>query len=924
MLYLAPIFGGTGSGNTLNTVADISANGKITIVVNGKLKTSVTATTIENTASVTETGNPPLVSDKITTQVLIKPDLKITKSGPNQIAAGSGITYQLKITNNGPSDAKSAVIMDVVPDKISNVSWTSSVTGATISNGQTGNGNNVSLIADLPVNASVEVTITGTVNPTYQGSMVNTASVSPAEPNGTGSTATVTTEVKTQSVLSIEKSGPEKAKAGESITYILKIKNSGPSTAINSLITDNVPAELSQVTWTTRSKGNTQINGQLSGTGNNIALMATLSTAPADEVEIVVNGVISPAFSGTLTNSATVTPNGGTAVPPSIVVTNVSREPVIDIVKTAPSSVTSGNKLVYQIKVSNRGKGNAVNLAISDLVPTTLTGVVWTASVQGSATVLSNSGSGNAINIVGNIPAGLGNIVTIDIAGNVPANYAGTIVNTAKATPSEPGALEKTSTVTTEASRKPILKITKEGPVRSAVGENMTYKIKVTNEGTSDALNLLVTDQVAASLSNVTWSTTLTGATIISGTNGTGNQVSIRANIPSGNNGLEITVTGRVNATVGTVIENYASAIPAEPGTSELKSNTVTTGIEKLESAKTVTDEEGDKVAHANEILTYQILVKNVGGAVLNNVTVADLIPSGTTYVANSANENATFNAGANRLNWTTNLALGQSKLLSFKVKVIADVNAITQIKNVATVNHAQSGISQEPQVTIPIERYADIAVTKEALTTTNLKIGDYVTYKIMVTNRGQNKATGVKMIDVIPVALDAPKEMVMDKGTAAYDVSARSLAWNVGDLSLGETVTLTFKTRIIIAQEIENTAKVQADQPDRNLIDNSAISKINMVAGKELLIPNLFTPNGDGINDTFEIRGLSNYAENELVIVNRWNNEVYSKKKYDNSWAGEGLNEGTYFYLLKVRKNSGSEWQVFKGYITLIRAFKK
>jgi len=87
--------------------------------------------------------------------------------------------------------------------------------------------------------------------------------------------------------------------------------------------------------------------------------------------------------------------------------------------------------------------------------------------------------------------------------------------------------------------------------------------------------------------------------------------------------------------------------------------------------------------------------------------------------------------------------------------------------------------------------------------------------------------------------------------------------------------------------------------------------------------VPNLFTPNGDGINDVFEIRGLNQYQSNELQIVNRWGNEVFRAKGYQNNWTGEGLNEGTYYYLLRVKKAGSDEVEVFKGYITLIRAFK-
>lgn len=95
-------------------------------------------------------------------------------------------------------------------------------------------------------------------------------------------------------------------------------------------------------------------------------------------------------------------------------------------------------------------------------------------------------------------------------------------------------------------------------------------------------------------------------------------------------------------------------------------------------------------------------------------------------------------------------------------------------------------------------------------------------------------------------------------------------------------------------------------------------------VSGSNLFIPNIYTPNGDGTNDAFEIRGLELFAQNDLVIVNRWGNEVYKAKGYQNNWTGEGLNEGTYFYVLRVKEATDSEWQVFKGFITLIRAFKK
>ena len=84
--------------------------------------------------------------------------------------------------------------------------------------------------------------------------------------------------------------------------------------------------------------------------------------------------------------------------------------------------------------------------------------------------------------------------------------------------------------------------------------------------------------------------------------------------------------------------------------------------------------------------------------------------------------------------------------------------------------------------------------------------------------------------------------------------------------------------------------------------------------------IPNFFTPNGDGRNDVFEIRGLERYAQNRFVVVNRWGNEVYKQDNYQNNWPGDGLNDGTYYYVLQVKRTAADDWQVYKGYITLLR----
>ncbi|MCX8080152.1 MAG: gliding motility-associated C-terminal domain-containing protein [Bacteroidia bacterium] len=91
-------------------------------------------------------------------------------------------------------------------------------------------------------------------------------------------------------------------------------------------------------------------------------------------------------------------------------------------------------------------------------------------------------------------------------------------------------------------------------------------------------------------------------------------------------------------------------------------------------------------------------------------------------------------------------------------------------------------------------------------------------------------------------------------------------------------------------------------------------------------IIPQLLTPDGDGKNDIFEIKGISKYPNNEIEIYNRWGNLVYHKKGYNNEWDGRPntssamgknlLPSGTYFYILKLNDNQNS---IYKGFVHLV-----
>ena len=77
-----------------------------------------------------------------------------------------------------------------------------------------------------------------------------------------------------------------------------------------------------------------------------------------------------------------------------------------------------------------------------------------------------------------------------------------------------------------------------------------------------------------------------------------------------------------------------------------------------------------------------------------------------------------------------------------------------------------------------------------------------------------------------------------------------------------------------------------------------------------DLYIPNIFTPNGDGQNDTFYILNLENYGENagiRMKITNRWGVEVYQSPNYTNveAWDGGTYPDGIYYYYMVLPDNT-------------------
>lgn len=106
----------------------------------------------------------------------------------------------------------------------------------------------------------------------------------------------------------------------------------------------------------------------------------------------------------------------------------------------------------------------------------------------------------------------------------------------------------------------------------------------------------------------------------------------------------------------------------------------------------------------------------------------------------------------------------------------------------------------------------------------------------------------------------------------------------------------------------------------------DTAMIYIYVGEGIPVVIHNVITPNGDGMNDKWIITGIEEYPQNSVTIFNRWGDKIRSFDGYNNSsvvWDGtnkhgEPVPDGTYFYILKI-----DYLQDFQGWI-FVRANSK
>jgi len=147
------------------------------------------------------------------------------------------------------------------------------------------------------------------------------------------------------------------------------------------------------------------------------------------------------------------------------------------------------------------------------------------------------------------------------------------------------------------------------------------------------------------------------------------------------------------------------------------------------------------------------------------------------------------------------------------------------------------------------------------------------------------------------------------DKTASQQEVSGIVSQPEFGTVTINDKETLTYVPNEGVCEESDSFSYLLSTDKGTDTVD-----VVVDILCESLTIISGFSPNGDGINDTFTILGIENYPNNILTIFNQWGEQVYFRRGYQNDWNGNQFaSEDLYFYVF----NDG-EGQFYSGYLQI------
>ncbi len=538
---------------------------------------------------------------------------------------------------------------------------------------------------------------------------------------------------------------------------------------------------------------------------------------------------------------------------------------------TDKQQVIPGEELTYTITVVNIGDVDYDGITVVDQIPE------HTQYVEGSASEGAIVDGGQLTWTI-NVPFGEHREVSFTVIVDEELTGVESIRNVATVIgedPEEPEEPETETPVTPNlqfSSSKTVTDATGDG--KAEAGEELTYTITVRNTGNDAYEGITIEDEIPEHTTYVAGSASHNGE-LVDGelvwtiNLGVGEQVAVSFKVLVGDalEGVE-------------AIRNVATVTGGDPDDPEIEnpeSPDVPVIIGPTANDDGVTTGQGESVVidvlENDEPGNSPIVpgsVRLIDPATGNEVTTVVIEDEGTYTVGSDGSVTFAPDAG-----YVGNSTVGYT---------VKDENGL--VSNEATITVTVEGVAAE---------IAPTAVDDNATT----QYRQPVTITVLGNDQAGSSPIVPSTVRLIDEAGNRTSSVTIS-GQGQYEVNAQGI--------------VTF----VPAEGFLGTSTVRYEVSDENgLVSNTATITV-VVNAHPFKIPNVFTPNGDGRNDVFEIVGIEGFDRIEIKVVNRWGNEVYRNDNYRNNWDGQGLSEGTYYY--SIIAHVGGRQERYTGWVLIKR----
>jgi uncharacterized repeat protein (TIGR01451 family)/fimbrial isopeptide formation D2 family protein len=585
------------------------------------------------------------------------PDLSVVKDdGLLVVTPGQTVTYSVTVTNSGNIGATNVLVTDTLPSDTTFVSCsTVPVVSCTAAGGV--------VTATFPVLAGgggqATLAITMTVDdpqPAGVNGITNVVTVEDDGTNGDDPTPDNNTDSDTDileaapDLTVVKNNGVQLRDPGDRYTYTITVSNVGNQGATGVTVTDTLPTATTFVSCT---PVDCVVSGQ--------TVTWTIAELPAGE-SVVVTVTVDvpdplPPIVFFLLNGVTVADDGANGPDPT---PENNTDFDLDLVTGAPDLVVTkddgvdvvapGDTVTYTITVTNVGDQDAPDVVVTDVLPPELTFISCDPACDSSdlPTVTWDlgvlSGEGGEVTLE----------LTVAVVDPMPAGVD-EITNPAAAVPGGlfpcPGPLcadlnpaNNIDTDTDTVDALPDMVIDKVPSVdRVDGGGTVTYTLTVTNAGDQDATGVIVTDAVPAGMTVDCASTTpaATACDPASGAIEWGPPLSPSGETdpwPAGESATfsyTVTVADPVPSGTTSFVNTATAADDGENGEDPTPENNTDTATVDVQTT-TVIDKRGPDQAETGDVITYTMVVTNVGHSEATGVTVTDPVPAGLVFVSGS------------------------------------------------------------------------------------------------------------------------------------------------------------------------------------------------------------------------------------------------------------------------------------------------